>query len=383
MNKNIARTWLLTALLIGAGACAAPIVPTDDAQVIETLPANSARAEQRALRQRLAAQPDNPALAAASARQLLAQAREQGDPRYAGQALALLQRWPDATQAPAEVLLMQATVQQFLHDFDGAAALLDHLLQRQPHDAQAWLTLATLRRVQGRYDDSDKACRQVAASGAALHATACLAENQGLRGHTDIARASFAALLGSPRLDPATRGWLSTSLAELEARAARPAQAEAAYRAALQADADAYAVMSFADFLIDQQRPAEALVLLKSQPRTDAVLLRLAIAGQRTAAPTAAADVREMRERIALANQRPGAQVFHAREQAMFALWVEAQPAQALALARLNIHQQREPLDVLVLAQAARRSGQKEALAEAARQRDQIGLRDARVDALL
>ena len=42
---------------------------------------------------------------------------------------------------------------------------------------QAWLTLATVRRVQGRYADSDLACQQVATNGAALHAQACLAEN--------------------------------------------------------------------------------------------------------------------------------------------------------------------------------------------------------------
>ena len=64
-----------------------------------------------------------------------------------------------------------------------------------------------------------------------------------------------------------------------------------------------------------------------------------------------------MRERIALANQRPAASKFHGREQAMFALTIDRAPARALELARGNVEQQREAIDVLVLAEAARASG--------------------------
>ena len=56
-----------------------------------------------------------------------------------------------------------------------------------------------------------------------------------------------------------------------------------------------------------------------------------------------------MRERIALANERPEARVFHGREQAMFALAVEHDAERALALARGDVARQREPLDLLVL----------------------------------
>ena len=135
--------------------------------------------------------------------------------------------------------------------------------------------------------------------------------------------------------------------------------------------------------MIEQQRPAEALALLKDQTRSDAVLLRLAIAGTQAKSASAGADAAEMRERIALANQRPDAKVFHGREQAMFALLVERQPARALELARGNVVAQREPLDLLVLAQAARASGRAQALEEARRLVAQMGLRDQRTLAVL
>ena len=378
--------------MLGAAAAslqAAPIAPTRDDEVIEVLPAMAgSRAEERRQRRLLAQQPRDPALALGIARRYLAQAHELGDPRFAGMAMSAIEGWNDEATMPDGVLMMRATLQQYLHEFDASVRSLQLLLARpgaQPRP-QAWLTLATVRRVQGHYADSDAACKQVAASGAALHAEACLAENAALRGDVDSARAIFTGLLAGARNPVSTRAWLTTSLAELEQRAGRPAAADAAFRAALKLEPDPYATLSYADFLIEQKRPAEALVLLQDQTRSDAVLLRLAIAGTQAKAASAAAtaaDVTEMRERIALANERPDAKLFHGREQAMFALMVEHQPERALELARGNVVQQREPLDLLVLAQAARASGRAEPLREARRLVTQMGLRDQRTQALL
>jgi hypothetical protein len=374
------------ALVCSVGAHAAPIMPAHDSEVIEVLPAMSgSRAEARRLRKQLAQQPKDPVLALALAKRYLDQAHELGDPRFAGMAMSAIEGWTDEATMPDGILLMRANLQQYLHEFDASARSLQRLLARpsaQPR-SQAWLTLATVRRVQGRYADSDVACQQVAHAGAALHANACLAENAALRGDADGARATFKQLLATPALTVSTQAWLTTSLAELEQRAGRAGAADAAFRAALKLETDAYATLAYADFLIEQKRPREALVVLKDQARSDAVVLRLAIAGTQVKTASAAADVAEMRERINLANERPDAKVFHGREQAMFALFVEGRPEQALELARGNVAQQREPLDLLVLAQAARASGQPAALQEAQRLTREVGLRDARIQSPL
>ncbi|MEO7056329.1 MAG: hypothetical protein ABI143_05960 [Caldimonas sp.] len=370
-------------------ACAVPITPSRDDEVVEVLPATSSgRSEDRQLRKRLAANPKDAALAVSVARKYLAQAHESGDPRFAGLAVAALRSWPDPAVAPADVLLMQATLQQYLHEFDTAVANLRLLLARPggERQSQAWLTLATVLRVQGKYAESDMACRHVGAAGVALYASACLAENAALRGDVTVARQTFASLLADPRLPPAARGWLTTSVAELEERDGRAAAADAAYRAVLRLGPDTYARIAYADFLIAQHRPTEALAVLKDETRTDPVLLRLAIAG--TLAPSASPsttrrDVDEMHDRIALANERPDARVFHGREQAMFALVVERAPDKALALARGDLTQQREPLDLLVFAQAARATGQATAIEEARKMKAAQGLHDRRIDALL
>ena len=384
---TILRVLTAACILGWAAGCAQAEVlqPQSDSEVVETLPGLlGSRADERRLRRQWAANPSDPVLAAALARRYLDQARGLGEPRFAGRALAALQAWPDMDKAPDDVVLMFATVQQFLHDFDGSAAQLERLVARQPGHAQAWLTLATIRRVQGRYAESDKACRALdGIATAALYAKACMAENQGLRGEFAATRTSIRELLAVPQVSAATQVWLLTTLAETEARAGRNGDAEKAYRAALRLQADEYTSLSFADFLTEAGRHADALAVLKPLARTDAVVLRLAMAGTRLKAPGAERDAQEMRSRMSQANLRPDAQMLHAREQAMFALVVDQKPQRALELARTNVALQREPIDLLLLAQAERAAVAPPGTRDAARLRDEMGLKDVRLDALL
>ena len=376
----------LLAVLAATASRAEPIVPTRDDEVVDVLPAASAeRAEERKRRAQLAARPRDVALAVDVARQDLQRARSTGDPRYAGLAIAALTPWSDPATAPDDVLLMRATLQQFLHDFDPSIATLRVLLRRPGGErrAQAWLTLATVLRVRGRLDDSDGACRRVSLAGARLHGDACLAENAGLRGKVTEARASFEALMATPGIPPDTQVWLLTSLAELDQRDGRAAAAEQAFRTIDRLGADPYAAIAHADFLLEQKRPRDALAALKDLPRTDAVLLRLAIAGQRAKTADADRDATEMRARIALANERPEAKILHGREQAMFALWVDHKPAEALALAAGNIGEQHEPIDLLVYAAAAKAANDPAAIAAARAAMERLPLHDRRIDALL
>jgi hypothetical protein len=373
--------FVAAAVLAAAGlpAVAAPLAPASDDTVVETLPAGGARGEDRALRRALAARPDDAALAVRVASRGLAQARATGDARSAGQALAALARWSDAATAPLDVLRLQATLRQHLHDFEPAAELLEALLRRAPGDAQARLTLATVRRVQGRLDASDAACAALPREGdAAVYALACAAENDGLRGRFDAARTALHGLLARPVLDAGTRGWLWTTVAELEQRAADPAAADAAWRSALQADpADVYTRLGRADFLLDQGRAAEVPALLAGLARSDAVLLRLAIAGVRSSRSDAAAD--ELRARFAQSNLRPGVLAVHGREQALFAWAVDRDAARALAIARGNAAAQREAIDLWLFDVTARAAGDAAAQREAAALRRAVGLVDRRI----
>ncbi len=369
-----APSLLLAGLVLALSAAAAraePLLPAHDDEVVERLPAGRAAAAQRLARRQLAQRPRDAGLAAQIARAGLERARASGDPRHAGQALAALAPWRDAQTAPPEVLLLQATLEQHLHEFDAAAARLEVLLRRRPGDAQAWLTLAAVRRVQGRYAQAEDACAGVARAGAELHAAACTAELEGLRGRFDRARSTLQRLAARSGLDAVTAAWLHATRAELEQRAGDRPASEAAWRAALRAGADAYAAIGFADFLLERGRTREALDVLAAQPSSEAVLLRRADAGDADAA-------RELRARFAQATLRPQTILTHGRELAWLALRIDHDAPRALALARTNLQRQREPVDLWLLAEAARAAGDGAARDDALRLAAAQGLVDTR-----
>ena len=365
--------WLgLLGLAVLAPARAAPITPAGDGQIIERLPPLARVSSSR-----------DPVVAAAEARALIDASRREGDPRFAGRALARLARWQPASQAataPTEVLLVLAEAEQYLHEFDRATTRLQALVQREPGSAQAWLLLATLHRVQGRYPASDQACTALRQLRVQPYADACSAENAALRGEHAAARAQFQALI--QRADqPTTRAWLATSLAEMAQRAGQVAESDAAWRQALQAAPDTYTAIGYADFLLDQQRPQAAWDRLAPLPHSEGVLLRLAIAARRLQRPEAAALIKELRERHAQADLRPE-DSGHQRERALRALDIDLKPAAALAHAQKNIGRQREPIDLWLLARAAQAAGDAKALAQARQLAQQQGLIDVRLDAL-
>ena len=360
---------------------AAPRVPADDREVVETLTTRvGAIVDSR--------RPRDVAATLRAAQALLETARAEGDARHAGQALGALQAWePLSGATPVPILVMHATVAQFLHDFDGAEATLKIALAQDRTHAQGWLTLATILRVRGRYAESDAACHGVARAGQALHAIACLAENAGLRGEHAGARQSLQTLLASPAASGDTRQWLWTSIAEIEELAGRPEAAERAYRQALAAGRSGYVVLAYADFLLGRARAREVPDLLKGQPRSDAVLLRLAIAARQgvpaASKPAPSPDAEELGARFDAAALRPGTGAVHAREQALFALDVKGDPRSALQLARSNVALQREPIDLLLLVRAAAAAKDEAARREVSALVQRMGLRDARIDALL
>ena len=364
-----ARATALLATCAALAAPAAPIVPTHDAQVIERLP-DVARAGTAA----------DAATAVREARALLDAGRRAGDPRLAGRALARLSRWQADARAAAELVLLLANIEQYLHRFEQATTRLQALVARDPAQAQAWLMLATLHRVQGRYAESDVACRAIMQLRAQPYGEACVAENLALRGQFDAARRQLQGLIAHAP-DPGTRAWLWTTLAELEQRAGRAAASDQAWKKSLDTERDSYAAIAYADFLLDQQRPREAWVVLQPEQRSDAALLRLAIAARRAVLPDAAALDAELRERFALADQRSGPSG-HERERALMALEIERDPGAALRAARANVERQREPLDLLLLARCAQAAGDASALDEARALARRIGLHDVRLAAI-
>jgi predicted Zn-dependent protease len=361
--------WSLMALMVLGASCAVA-APKDfsastDAQVLETLPERIKAAT-------------TPQAAAQAAQLWIELARRNADPRYLGRAQAVLARWWDQGDAPPALAVLQATVQQSRHEFDAARRTLTRTLQRDPAQAQGWLTLATLERVAGKYEAAAAACQQLARLGAALYAQACLLETRSLVGEFDAARNGFDALLRTVS-DAPTKAWLLSLKAESEERAGRNEDALVAFQASLALADDGYTALAQADLQLRLSRPADALQTLTNQANSDAIVLRRARAYQLQNDARWRSLAAELHERFAALDQRGDDPRLHARERALALLWLDADPRKAWPVARSNLELQKEPLDWWLALESAKAAAQKEELVQVQAALGRVGLTDARL----
>lgn len=325
-------------------------VPVDPAEVIARVPPRDP--DEVAARRALASAPDELELAVQLARADIQRARSSSDPRYLGRAQATLARWWSVIDAPPDVLLLRATILQSLHDFPAARADLDRLVALRPDDAQAHLTRAVVATVTGDYVTARASCAAVAGLASALIAATCEAPLDGLAGQADAAYHHLAQTLATARGHAEVRGWAETALAELAIQRGDTEAALAHLRSVVARDPDdAYARAALADVLLATGQAADASALLAGHEQIDSALVRRAIAEHVAHGPDDARLVQAMRDRISAAAER-GDRI-HLREEARFALEVEADPARALRVARDNWGVQKELADARLLAKAA------------------------------
>ena len=344
------------------GAClvtacwAAPSLPSDGSVVLERLrerPFDTASRELRALRQSLARDPTNLALATRVAQRYIEEARQQGDPRFVGYAQAAIGPWWSLPRPPNAVLVLRATIRQSSHDFDAALADLAQVVKSEPGNAQAWLTRATILQVKGDYGEAAQSCQQLSRLAPAYITASCLA---GVASMTGQAEAGYQLLLRTLEKNPAAsdaeRVWVETGLAEIATRLDRRVAAEGHFTRALRINAsDPYLKGAYADFLLDAGRAREVVRLLSADARIDGLLLRLALAEQAMGAAELPGRTASLRARFDAARAR-GDRV-HQREEARFQTYLLKQPREGLKLAQSNWVVQKEPADARVLLEAA------------------------------
>ena len=364
--------FLWSSCLLALPAAAAPYLPSDDAQVLEPLPAGVPAA-----RARLAV-PREPLAAAALARDYIERSRRDGDPRFLGYAEGVLKPWWNEPVPPAPVLLLRATLLQARHRFTDSLRDLDALLVADPHNAQALLTRATVLRVRGRYGEAEQSCAGLDGVASAFVTDLCVASVRSLHGALpEMATALDEMAQDAARESPGVRNWYRAERADMAERLGQDAQALKVYRAALAENGDDPLLRAAAaDLLLRLKQPAQALKLTGTAPLADVLRLRTVLA-QRALGKKDAALEAALADSYA-ASRRRGEDV-HLREEARFTLEVLGDAARALALAQDNWAVQREPADALLLQTAARAAGKPEAAAPVAAFQKDTGLQDARL----
>jgi len=343
-------------LALAQVVAAAPYIPTDDAKVLERLPvkpADPAARELRDLRARLAARPDDLDAAVRLARRYFRLALSEGDPRFIGYAEGAMRPWPEGAGAPHEVLVVRALLRQYRHDFDRALDALAAAALADPTDPEIPLWRATILLVRADYAGAAGACEALRGIASALDWIGCKASVDGVTGQAAPAYASLRDALARARgVRAGATLWMLTRLAEFSLVLDEPDRAEQHFKEALALGVnDQFLLAAYADFLLDRGRPTEVAALLKDWTRSDALLLRLALAEKALKAPGLNEHTRALRARFDAAALR--GDTLHQQEEARFNLHLLGQPSRALALAQANWALQREPRDARILLEAA------------------------------
>jgi len=151
---------------------------------------------------------------------------------------------------------------------------------------------------------------------------------------------------------PELREWALSTLGEIAEHLGRDDDAAILFRQALALDAeDAYVRAAYADMLLDERRPAEAVRLLADRTDNDNLLLRLVLAERALGDPSSRTHADLLAARYDASRLR--GDTVHRREEARFVLDVKHDAHAALDLARANWDVQREPWDARVLLAAA------------------------------
>jgi len=354
MQRGRIFTCFAVALLSAAylpRAHAGPYIPSGDSVVLAELPAGTRHADVSA--RRLAQGRVDVAIPLAQF--YIQQSRLSGDLRYLGYAEAVLTPWVTQNPPVPDVLVLQATLQQSRHEFSASLATLARALTVRPDDSQALLVRATVLRVLGRYSEAGVACEQFARIVEPRLGAICIQSLRGLNGHLESAYLELTQVSSQGWLN-SEKSWLYSELGEMAVRLGRDADAQRWFEQDLNlVPTDFYVRAAYADLLLRQARPGEALTLLQGRESFEPLLLRIAIAQRQLRDPRLAQSSARLRAAFAAETQR--GEAVHRREQARFLLEVEDQPKLSLAAALENWAVQREPDDVLVLVNAAKAAG--------------------------
>ena len=358
--------------------------PTRDAAVLAHVPTTT-DPRVRAFEQLAREHEDHPrerTRALALSRAYIDYERHTGDARFLGRAMAPIQPWLASASPPSDVQLVYATILQSRHQFAQARTTLKTLLKTDPDNAQAWLTLATVDMVQGRFARARQDCVHAANTGGQSLALVCNGDLLTLTGQADKAYRLLELLNSESTALPADTGaYIQGLLADAALRQNKRDLAESHFKRGLAlSPGDNFLLADYGDFLLDEHRYADVIDRLAPYSDSDTSFLRLVQARVAQDAPNAAASVAAMRQRFAAMDAR-GSHLYR-REQASFVLHVLNAPERALALAKDNWQVQRAPQDARIFLEAALAAGTPHIAAPVIAFLDRSGLNDPIIDAL-
>lgn len=387
--KHVPLIALWLAWQVGVVALGEPYVPKSDDEVLERLPSGVRGSDFRRQRDELAQDPENLRDSVALAWSYLETARAEGDTRFVGYAQAILAPWWDSVSPPVEALVARAAVLVGVADYGRALADLEVALRTDPGHLEGLRLEYAIHIAQGRLDRAQATLDRLAPKLGGLEAVTCRCELSGLTGAGapafDQLRTAIGEATGAPA--PARqRAW--SVLAGIADRLGRGIDADQCFKRALETGRrDVQLLADYSDFLLAENRAADAAGLVRDGSAIDGLLLRR-IEAEGTVEST---NPDAPAQRQALAEELKGRFERRRRlgdptlpyDEARFCLRVLREPGRALALASDNWSLRRTVADARLLVEAAQTAGNREAAQPAVDWARGHQLEDARIDALL
>lgn len=275
------------------------------------------------------------------------------------------------SHASPDVLKMRAEIAQYNHEFANALGFLDKATALAKDDRQAWLAVASINLVMGRYSESAAACERIL--GQHPVKVGCRSAVRAMRGEPKAAYAELLATLEANAVG-SEASWLLGILGDLSSLLGDDESAVRHYELALRVNpADRYARIAIVDGLSRLGRGTEALRLIEKGDDDTPSLVRSAILSPSKRPELAS----ELERRFAIDRERDD--WGHAREEALFLLRVVGDAKQAVEVALRNFERQKEIIDVRLLAEAAAAASHAGACKEARRWIQQSGYTDAQL----
>lgn len=346
---------LVLATLVEPALAQSRKVPADQT-ILLSGPAGQQRADRQELRVALKdwrANPQDVRLATAAARLAFLTAMAEGDPRWLGNARAILQPWWAIDNQAAETLYVRALIRQGLHDFDGALADLTAAIAKDDSrpEFRAWRFAIYMVKA-----DMPKARQECLGIGQQFGETEKLSCNAVLLYRTGQVKQAITQL-DTLAKHPDYQGrfakeWLAFHRGEARRVAGDLDGAKEIWMNYLKGQPQPHVIrLAFIELLNQQKDYANAWRANEKTPRSDALLAQAIISANALQHPQA----KILRDEFALRLTQQTSRGDFVNERPIIVYWVDVvgNGQEALRMAQDSWKTQREPADAVLFAKAA------------------------------
>jgi hypothetical protein len=360
-------------------------VPEDSAVLLK--PANGQtsidRDTLRAAIQAWRANPNDIETATNAARLSFLAAMNEGDPRWLGNARAMINPWWGRQDLPAQSLFIRALVRQGLHEFDAALVDLNLAIGKDSAQPEFWAWRFAIYMVKADIHQAKQECQAIGTRFGNSEQAGCQAVLLYRTGSPQQAIAQLDSLMRHPDYQGRyAQEWLAYHRGEAQRVAGNHAGAIAVWSAYLDKNAKSHVLqLALVELLNEQQKFAAAWKHNATTPRSDALLVQAIKTSQGLQNGQADQLRREFNDR--LTQQTSRGDFVNERPVIDYLLNVVGDSRQALAMAQQSWKTQREPADAFLFAQAAIQNNTPRQAAEILKWQAETGYQEHRLNELL